>query len=64
MSIIKTIGRLLIITVLISSAYLHISKPEASLELFKNNYNHTTTFVEKYAPGVLPIHNTVHFNSF
>lgn len=61
MSVTKVIGRLLIVTVLISSAYLHLSKPDTHTTLFTANYNHVIDATKSFASGVLPQADTVIF---
>lgn len=50
----KSIGRLLFVTFLVSSAYLHISKPDTFTNTFTNNWNHLTECAGKHLPGLLP----------
>ncbi len=50
----KTLGRLLFVTILVSSAYLHLSKPQNYVEDLNNNYEFLTEYAGKYLPGYLP----------
>jgi len=34
----RTLGRLLFVTILVSSAYLHLSKPQSFVQDLSNNY--------------------------
>lgn len=48
----KFIGRLLFVTLLVSLAYLHITKPQNYVEGFKTNYNHTVDFLHYKVQGL------------
>jgi len=48
----KFIGRLLFITLLVSLAYLHVTKPQNYVEGFKTNYNHLVEFVNSHINGL------------
>jgi hypothetical protein len=61
MSVTQTLGRLLIATILISSAYHHLSSPDTYTELFIKNYNHIVNATSSFASGVLPASATVSF---
>lgn len=62
---VKALGRILFVTILVSSAYLHLNKPETYASDFTANYNHLTECVGKHAPGVLlPTASTVSINLF
>lgn len=50
----KSVGRLLFVTFLVSSAYLHISKPETFTTTLTTNWNQLSECVGKHLPGVLP----------
>lgn len=50
----KTIGRLLFVTLLISSAYLHLTKPQNFAEDLSTNYSEIVECVGKHVPGYLP----------
>ncbi len=51
----KTLGRLLFVTILVSSAYLHLSKPQNSTSDLSSNYTQLVQLVNQHvAPGVLP----------
>lgn len=55
---VKLIGRLLFVTLLISSAYLHLSKPQNFTEDLSNNYSQVVECA-KHLPGYLPPVSTV-----
>lgn len=58
--IVKTIGRLLFVTLLISSAYLHLTKPQNFAENLSTNYSEIVECVGKHVPGYLPPVELVH----
>lgn len=52
--IVKTLGRLLFVTLLVSSAYIHLTKPQNSVEELSTNYSEVFECAGKYIPGILP----------
>jgi hypothetical protein len=48
----KTLGRLLFVTFLISTAYLHLTKHQDYTEGFANNYEEFTKCTGKYLEGI------------
>lgn len=62
----KFIGRLLFVTLLVSLAYLHITKPQNYVEGFKTNYTHTVEFVHSKLQWLpqLPVTSEVILISF
>jgi len=56
---VKTLGRILFITILASSAYLHLSRPETYVNDFRTNWANLTECTGKYMPGILPAAPTV-----
>lgn len=50
----RTLGRLLFVTIIISSAYLHLSKPQNYTEDLSSNYAQFTQLVNQHLPGYLP----------
>jgi len=59
----KFIGRLLFVTLLVSLAYLHVTKPQNYVEGFKTNYNHAVDFLHSKVQGLpkLPVTSDVIF---
>ena len=58
----KTVGRLLFVTILFSSAYLHLSKPQNYTSELSSNYSQFHQLFTQYAkPGVIPPAELVHF---
>jgi hypothetical protein len=55
MAILQLVGRLLIVTIIISSAYHHLTKPEEHTQLFIKNYDHLVNATKSFAQGMLPI---------
>ena len=51
----KTLGRLLFVTIILSSAYLHLSKPQNYTEDLSSNYAQFVKLVNEHVtPGVIP----------
>jgi hypothetical protein len=51
----KTLGRLLFVTIIASSAYLHLTKPSNYTEDLSSNYATFVSLVNQHAgPGVVP----------
>lgn len=57
MALLKFIGRLLVITSIISSAYFHLETPQAGLQEFKTNYSHLDKITNSYLEYDLPLDN-------
>jgi len=49
----KFLGRLLFVTLLVSSTYLHISKPQDYVDSFTNHYNHLNEWGSKHLAGLI-----------
>ena len=59
MGLIKFIGRILIVTTIISSAYFHLETPQASLQEFKENYNHIDNIAKQHLKYDIPLDNVL-----
>ena len=58
----KTLGRLLFVTIIASSAYLHLSKPENYTKELSENYRQLGLFFNEHVtPGVIPPPQLVFF---
>lgn len=62
-SLTQSLGRLLFVTILISSTYLHVTKPKSYVDGFTHNYTHLVSFADEHLPGLsfLPAVNDVSF---
>jgi len=49
----KFLGRLLFVTLLVSSTYLHISKPQDYVDSFIHHYNHLNGCGSKHLAGII-----------
>lgn len=61
-SITRTLGRLLFVTILISSAYLHLNKPQTFVESLSTNYKEFAHFAGKEVIRHLPPPQNVLFH--
>lgn len=61
MGFLKLLGRVLIITALVSSAYHHLERPTQSVEEFKANYNTLDQLSNTYLKYDIPLDNVSSF---
>ena len=59
MSFFKFLGRLLLVTALVSSAYHHLQQPDRSVEEFKTNYKTLDELSNKYLQYDLTFDNVL-----
>lgn len=58
--LVKALGRILFVTILVSSAYLHLNNSETYVTDFTANYSHLTKYAGKHDLGaLLPTASTV-----
>jgi hypothetical protein len=57
MGFLKLLGRVLIITALVSSAYHHLKRPNHTVEEFKANYNTLDQLSKTYLQYDIPLDN-------
>lgn len=57
MGFLKVLGRILIITALVSSAFHHLRTPQLSVEEFKSNYKTLDTLSATYLDYDIPFDN-------
>lgn len=50
----RALGRILFVTIIVSSAYLHLNKPQNTIEEAKSNYASLFKCINQLAPGILP----------
>lgn len=60
----RALGRILFVTIIVSSAYLHLNKPQNTIDEAKNNYVQLFDCVNQLAPGVLPAAETVFYFNY
>jgi hypothetical protein len=60
MGLLTFVGRVLIITAIVSSAYFHLNAPERSVQEFQANYSTLDALAQQYLSYDLPLDHVPH----